>query len=317
MGVNMPAVIHPKIKALEIPWEGRGMTIGAYLVNSERKALVDTGPPQPDAAALESVLQPFGLTLAQIDFALNTHGHLDHIGGNALLKEKGRARIVIHKEDADFIEDHSRSYDRFYASSSGPDAEKQKAGFLQQMGPELKVDQYIEDGDVIDLGDGVALTVIHLPGHTAGSVGFYWEREGILLCGDSIPGLNTPGGALPIIYDLAQYERSVERLMQIPLRCMLFSHPYRGLRLAPSTVRPSEEIKEYLADSLDIARRLRAALRRHSAAADERPLAEVADAVIAELPSQMGYKRVAELGAPQFTLGTVARGLALMKAAAQ
>ena len=52
--------------------------------------------------------------------------------------------------------------------------------FVGIAGPETSVDGFLEDNDIIDLGASCELRVLHLPGHTAGSLGFYWEKEGIL-----------------------------------------------------------------------------------------------------------------------------------------
>jgi glyoxylase-like metal-dependent hydrolase (beta-lactamase superfamily II) len=296
--------VHPRIKRVSIWWDAVQSNIEAYLVKGKLNTLVDTGPPQASADVITAALKAFDLAPADIDLILNTHGHIDHIGGNGTVKAAGRAQVMIHREDAVFLEDRARSFDLFYAPGK-ENVAQQKVGFLGQIGPDIVVDRYLEDNDVIDLGEGVELRVIHLPGHTPGSVGFYFEKEAILICGDSIPGLNTPGGFLPIIYDLASYEKSVERLSNVPLRAMLFSHPYRGLKLPPSVVRREEEISEYLTDSRSIAARLREAIAKQAAAAVNRPLLDIADTVVDALPVEMGFLKMAQLPMPELSLGTV------------
>jgi glyoxylase-like metal-dependent hydrolase (beta-lactamase superfamily II) len=300
----MNVEVHPRIKKVSIWWDAVQSNIQAYLVKGKLNTLVDTGPPQVSADTVTTALKAFDLAPGDIDLILNTHGHIDHIGGNGIIKAAGRARVMIHREDAIFLEDHARSFDLFYAPGK-ENLAQQKAGFLGQMGPDIVVDRYLEDNDVIDLGDDAELRIIHLPGHTPGSVGFYFEKEAILICGDSIPGLNTPGGLLPIIYDLARYERSVERLMNVPLRAMLFSHPYRGLRLPPSVVRREEEIGEYLKDSRNAAARLREAVAEQAATAVNRPLLDIANSVVDALPVEMGFLKMSQLPMPELSLGTI------------
>ena len=77
------------------------------------------------------------------------------------------------------------------------------------------MDRRLTDGDVIDLGGGCELEVVHLPGHSQGSVGFYWRREGILLAGDSLPGVGGNIHGLPILDEPAAYERSLERVQAL------------------------------------------------------------------------------------------------------
>jgi glyoxylase-like metal-dependent hydrolase (beta-lactamase superfamily II) len=295
---------HPRINWVTIWWNAVQSNIEAYLVKGKRNTLVDTGPPQASAEVITAALKAFDLAPGDIDLILNTHGHIDHIGGNGIVKTSGRAQVMIHREDAVFLEDRARSFDLFYAPGK-ENVAQQKAGFLEQVGQDIVVDRYLEDNDVIDLGEDVKLRIIHLPGHTPGSVGFYYEKEAILICGDSIPGLNTPGGFLPIIYDLARYEKSVERLSSVPLRAMLFSHPYRGLRLPPSVVRRENEIDEYLTNSRNIAARLREAVAKQATAAGNRSLLDIADAIVDALPVEMGFLKMAKLPMPELSLGTV------------
>ena len=222
--------IHRCVETLPVWWDRFQANIHAYLIKGKKNAVVDTGVP---GASVGTVLESFGLSLSDIDFALNTHGHSDHTGGNAALKAAG-AKLMIHAMDADFIENQSKAFDRFYYPLSNAlggerGAAEDKKAFLEDMAPELTIDRKLEDRDLIDLEGDVELRVVHLPGHSAGSAGFYFEREGILFAGDSTPGLGTPGGALPILTDLEAYEASLGRLMEIEPQCILSAHPYRGV----------------------------------------------------------------------------------------
>jgi glyoxylase-like metal-dependent hydrolase (beta-lactamase superfamily II) len=305
--------IHPQIHTVSIFWEQIQSTIEAYLVKGKMNALIDSGPPQASPDVIAQALAEFGVTPAEIDFVLHTHGHVDHVGGDEPLKAAGKAKLLIHREDALFLEDHSRCFDLFYAMGrERTTLEQEKAAFLKQVEPELPVDKYLEDAETIDLGDGAELRIVHLPGHTPGSVGFYWEKEGIMLAGDSIPGLNNLGGSLPIIHDFVSYQKSIERLQRMDIRTLVFCHPYRGISLPPSRIRRGKEIAEYLSDSMDLVRRLGEAFRQSDDQTGTSP-AEIADGVIARLPVEMGFKRIAEIPMPHFSLGTVFWGLARAK----
>jgi hypothetical protein len=96
----------------------------------------------------------------------------------------------------------------------------------------------------------------------------------------------------------------------LPIRTLLLSHPYRGIHLPPSLLREGEAVAEYLADSLLAARALGEAMQREVRASAGRPLVEITDRVIAALPPEWGFKPVAELPMPAFSLGTVAFALA-------
>jgi hypothetical protein len=75
----------------------------------------------------------------------------------------------------------------------------------------IKVDHLLSDGDLIELGDGSDLKVIHTPGHSRGHVAFLHEQDGVLISGDSVPLPNET----PIYEDVPSSLRSVEKLRAV------------------------------------------------------------------------------------------------------
>jgi glyoxylase-like metal-dependent hydrolase (beta-lactamase superfamily II) len=314
----MDQPIHPSISTVKIWWEDTKSHIPVYLVAGRSLALIDAGPPQRVPGRLAEALAPFNAKPKDIATVLLTHGHLDHVGGLPEIKAAGPVQVLIGKEDAFLLTDHSKAFDDFYAVgdrmlSGKEDLSEAKKGFLMGAGPEYIPDRLLADGDVIDLGAGVKLTAVHLPGHSMGSIGYYWEKDGVMICGDAIPALSGPGGSLPIIMDLFAYRRSIDRLMGIPLKTLVFTHAYRGMRLAPSTVRRGDEIKQYLADAKTVADRLIDVLKKASAARSGKPFLEVADQVIAAMPAEMGYVPLAKQFTPQFSVSTIFWGFSLLE----
>jgi glyoxylase-like metal-dependent hydrolase (beta-lactamase superfamily II) len=302
--------VHPRIETLRIWWEQYRTNIEAYLIKGKVKAVIDTGAP---GTSIASSLEVFGVTPGDIGIAALTHGHADHIGGIAALKAAG-ARVMIHEDDAVFVEERGPCFDEFcapFVRAMGGDTEKEKRAFLEEVAPETLVDRRLCDSDAIDLGDGIGIRVIHLPGHSAGSVGFYWEKEGILFTGDSIQGLGTPDGSLPILSDISAYVKSLARLADMPIRYILSYHPMRGISLPPSTIRRPEEVGEYLRDCRGAAQRLAEAVEGQRRAWKEGAidLAGATDAVIRALPEELGYRPLSEQYVPPFSLGTVFWGL--------
>jgi glyoxylase-like metal-dependent hydrolase (beta-lactamase superfamily II) len=125
-------------------------------------ALVDPGG---DIDRLLGALQHFGLTLKRIWL---THGHLDHAGAAAELRE--RTGIPVegpHRDDQfwlDQIEDSARRYGLSGAKNVTPD-------------------RYLNDGDTLDL-EGTLFDVIHTPGHTPGHVVIYNREIQVAFVGD-------------------------------------------------------------------------------------------------------------------------------------
>ena len=107
--------------------------------------VVDPG----DALVVERALHSRGWTLQWI---LNTHHHVDHVGGNLELKARHGARVVGPARDAARI-------------------------------PGL--DQGMDEGDRWSLG-ACAARVYFVPGHTAGHIAWHFPEGRALFCGDTI-----------------------------------------------------------------------------------------------------------------------------------
>ena len=286
--------VHPAIDPLHFWYEKPGINVDGYHIKGERSAIIDTGPPQADDSAVFAAFKARNIDPFDVDMILLTHGHHDHIGGSRVLKQPGRTQLIMHNDDALFLEDPQQAFNALIvpvlkASGLSRHLKQSKSNFLSEYSPTVTVDGYVEDLERLDLGKGVELTVVHLPGHTAGSVGYYWEKEGILISGDAIPCLNGNGGILPLISDLEAYQYSILRLLQMPISCMLQCHPFPGILSGPKRIRKGDEVKVFLLDALEVARHLTSAIQRHRSDTDT-PLVQVCERIIAQLPESFGFK---------------------------
>jgi glyoxylase-like metal-dependent hydrolase (beta-lactamase superfamily II) len=145
-------------------YEVGNFSVFCYLIGDEETQeglLID---PADDADRLISEATSQGLN--KIKYIVNTHGHVDHIMGNAEIVKKTKAKIVIHEEDAGFLtQTPSYLLDMFRAAPSPP------------------ADLLVEEGDVIQVGK-VGLKVIHTPGHSPGGMSLY--VAGMVFTGDSL-----------------------------------------------------------------------------------------------------------------------------------
>ncbi len=79
----------------------------------------------------------------------------------------------------------------------------------------------LEDGDVVDLGDR-HFEVLHLPGHSVGSIGLWEEQTGTLFSGDAVydgPLLDALDGS-----DIEAYAATMERLLRLPVTVVHGGH---------------------------------------------------------------------------------------------
>ena len=100
---------------------------------------------------------------------LNTHCHLDHIFGNNYLLRKYKLRALSHEQD----ETNRRK---------GP---QHALIFGLTMEPAPDPARFITDNEIIEFCSS-KLIVLHVPGHSAGSVAFYFEKEGFVFTGDAL-----------------------------------------------------------------------------------------------------------------------------------
>lgn len=124
-------------------------------------------------------VEKHGLKIVQL---LNTHGHFDHLMGNGFAGARWNLSFRIHSGDANL-----------------PGQAKQYASlFGIQMNNAPASVEILGEGDVVTFGNS-ALKVLHVPGHSPGSVAFYGENDQILVVGDiifegSVGRTDLPGG---------------------------------------------------------------------------------------------------------------------------
>ena len=185
--------IHERVWQIYAPF-GHSSLVLLYLLRGADLALVDTGILSAPIDDVRPALRTLGLDLRDIRFVLNTHGHHDHIGGNVPLRtEAPEVRIAMHAADLPFAEaasyHHTFSTEflrQFGLAAQIPPSDGSLIEALGRAG--AGVDRVLSDGERVDLGRGLEFTVVHTPGHTPGSVSFYWERERLLLAGDAVQG---------------------------------------------------------------------------------------------------------------------------------
>jgi len=107
-----------------------------------------------------------------------THGHFDHIGAvPALVARYVGAQIAIHTADAEYLGPDSYPVHCLNIRSVAGDT-----AYVDERWKDMPLaNRLLEDGDKIG-----PFTVLHLPGHTSGSIGLWDEKEGVLFSGDTL-----------------------------------------------------------------------------------------------------------------------------------
>ena len=192
-------------------------TCATLIVGDSRALLIDTGYGFSD---LRAVVEE--LTLLPL-IVVNTHGHLDHAGGNYLFDEVyiNHADIPVYLwyqsvEKAKILEKFKRDFGsevgRLWPKSFD------ESGY---MGVKSKRLLPLTDGQCFDLG-GRRVTAYFAPGHTVGSTVFFDDKSRLLFAGDDIS--KTVWIFFNHSASLKEYVRGLDRLRALPVEGIVTSH---------------------------------------------------------------------------------------------
>ncbi len=198
-----------------------------YLVDGvSEAALIDAGGGQ-DIGSIIRVIEDDGIPLERIRRLYLTHGHGDHAGGAALLKEALGLEVFAAREIADALRQGDET-----AIGIGLDKAKQAGIYPPDFSFQAcAVDGELKDGDRAAVGD-LELLVVETPGHSAGHLSYVMEREGVthLFGGDAV----FYGGRIALQNlpdcDLQAQLRTIERLSRLAVDVFLPGHLCFALR---------------------------------------------------------------------------------------
>jgi glyoxylase-like metal-dependent hydrolase (beta-lactamase superfamily II) len=168
-------------------------------------------------------LRPLAPVIAKMTekpiLAVASHGHVDHIGGHHEFSAR-----AIHAAEAGTLaapDRHNTIADPYLANEmfeGEPVADFDVTTYCVRAAPATRT---LQDGDIIDLGDR-AFEVVHVPGHSPGSIALWEAATATLFSGDTV----YDG---PLIDDfhhsvVADYVASMERLRRLPVRIVHAGH---------------------------------------------------------------------------------------------
>jgi glyoxylase-like metal-dependent hydrolase (beta-lactamase superfamily II) len=143
------------------------LEVNSFVLNDESGACIIIDPGCKIPVQQQNMKQYIAENNLHPECIMLTHGHFDHVAGLAWAKNEFSCPLLMHKDDLFLVKDAVQ-----HASLFGINLEK----------PPLP-DRFLEEGDHIDLGtDGIS--ILHVPGHSPGSICLYMPLEKLLICGD-------------------------------------------------------------------------------------------------------------------------------------
>jgi len=205
-----------EIKTIRLPLPLRFGSVNCYLIKSDGGCmLIDTGCSN-SRARLERELVA---DCDNLKLIVLTHGDFDHTGNAAYLRQRFGAGIAMHRADSVMVERGDifggRQRSHFFFRMLAPVL----FGFGKS--ERFKPDLYLEDGD--DLAEyGFEAKVVHIPGHSRGSIGVL-TAGGELFGGDLVIRKKNPQRN-KIIDDPAAAEASIAKLKGLKIKTVYPGH---------------------------------------------------------------------------------------------
>jgi glyoxylase-like metal-dependent hydrolase (beta-lactamase superfamily II) len=222
--------IAPGIHRIESDLGARFMC--QYLfVGSSRALLLDTGIAATPDEVLVPYLEHLGVEPGAV---LVSHADVDHCGGSGALRTRyPRAWFACHELDRRWIESNEALLRENYMwhevyGFAEPDEAEQRA-ILDDLGGDAPFDLGLAGGETIRLGADRHVEILHLPGHTHGSIGV-WDpgsRAAVIIDAVLYDGIYDRAGTKlipPRYYDLRAQQSTIRRLLALEPELLLTAH---------------------------------------------------------------------------------------------
>jgi glyoxylase-like metal-dependent hydrolase (beta-lactamase superfamily II) len=175
--------------------------------------LIDTGMSKDGQKVLDYVQTKMSKKPSDLKTILLTHCHTPYVRGVSAIKKATGARVAIHEEDADYL-----------SGKKTMRPPKGAVGVLFRISEPffsfrpVEPDQRLKENDRVGV-----LTVLHVPGHTPGSISLYDQRRKLIFVADTIRyekgRLQGPPGEFT--FDMNEARKSIQKISSIEFNTLL------------------------------------------------------------------------------------------------
>jgi glyoxylase-like metal-dependent hydrolase (beta-lactamase superfamily II) len=199
----------PGIYEIFLPLPMKPTIINVYLIDCHGEwAMVDTGMNLPESfTVMEDAFTQVGAKLENLKALFGTHHHIDHFGASGEIRRRSHATTYLHKLEAE------RANRMLFFGKMGPADRPESRPFFVSHGfpiddhapmgmrpawmgtnlynPVTEPDRFLNDGDVIKVGDR-EFEIVWTPGHAPGHCVIYLRKEKVMIVGDHLLPKITP-----------------------------------------------------------------------------------------------------------------------------
>ena len=240
--------VFPGVHRLDVGLGNRHLY--CYLLRGRDVLLIDSGMPDDPERKIFPYLSSINLQPTDLTGVIASHAHADHYFGNHAIKQAAPGVLVMgHLLDKAWLEDAERYipeemqvFDGEYGEPIDPAVVE---GFRGLLRPSVKVDRCLKDDEILDLGDGWQVKILHTPSHTFGHLAVYDPAHRCLIASEAVAGrgMACRTGVIenpPLYRDVATQRATIARLRALDIECLLLAH---------DPVMRGEEVSRFLNES--------------------------------------------------------------------
>ncbi len=194
-----------------------------YLVGkegSEDFSIIDCGLMEMGSYKIDEI-EGCGIRLEHVKRIIMTHTHLDHIGCiKEILKAIPAAEVWVHKNEASYLE---RGDERIVWGNRMFESMIRAQYHIPKDFFQMDVHRKLEGGETLLLG-GISFKVVHVPGHSTGSIGLFNEENRLFLSGDTIYADGAIGRFDLVSADPLLLKKSLELIADLDIEILLPCH---------------------------------------------------------------------------------------------
>ena len=170
--------------------------VNVLIIFDKNITLIDSGVKGSEHTIFDYIKEQ-GRNFTEIDKIILSHAHPDHIGSAAAIKSRTGCKVYCHELEQQWVEDIELQY-----------KQRPVPGFFNLVDKPVTIDGFLEDNQLISIGENLTINCLHTPGHSKGLLSFFFIEDKIMFTADAIPLKND----LPNYDNFTQLEKSLKTI---------------------------------------------------------------------------------------------------------